>query len=428
MPKRRDSGAGSAPSSVEVEARYAELLEHLPVGVYRTTADGALVECNRALADMLGYADVAELRRVKVADLYVRKSDRAAHLAATGDRPAPAVFELRRRDGSTIWVRDYSHAVSDESGTVLWYEGIIADITAERNAQEAMRRSEADYRGLFESAHDAIIIFDAADQTILSANQRACDMYGYSRTEFIGLTLDRISRDSSRGREKIREMLDGAMVEGFEAESVRKDGSAMTVEVRAARVEHQGRAAILSINRDVTERKRMEDTIRDMAMRDPLTGLPNRKLLFDRLGMAIAAARRNRRILALMFLDLDGFKGVNDRLGHAAGDELLVALSRRIVSALRDSDTVGRIGGDEFTILIPEVPSAKAAGEIAKKLLSSLREPLVIDGERLTVTASLGVSLFPAHGDTAEALLKNADAAMYRAKAAGKDRYEHTEA
>lgn len=427
MAKRRDPTTPSDPNRADVETRYAELLEHLPVGVYRTTVEGAFVECNRAVADMLGYADVAELRKMDVADLYVRKADRAAHLATAGGNPAPAELELRRRDGSTLWVRDYSRAVVDQSGTVLWYEGIIADITAERRAQEALRHSEADYRGLFEGAHDAIIIFDAKDQTILSANQRACEMYGYPRAEFIGLPLDRISRDAHHGRRRMLQVLDGAMLEGFEAESLRKDGSAMVVEVRASPVEHLGRAAILSINRDVTERKRMEDTIRDMAMRDPLTGLPNRKLLFDRLGVAIAAARRNRRLLALMFLDLDGFKGVNDLLGHAAGDELLVELSRRIVSALRDSDTVGRMGGDEFTILIPEVPSARAAGQIARKLLAELRKPLVVGGEKVTVTASLGVALFPANGETPEALLRGADAAMYRAKAAGKDRFENAE-
>jgi diguanylate cyclase (GGDEF)-like protein len=198
----------------------------------------------------------------------------------------------------------------------------------------------------------------------------------------------------------------------------------MTVEVNASAVEHQGRRAILSINRDVTERKRMEETIREMALRDPLTGLPNRKLLYDRLEVAIAAARRNRRLLALMYLDLDGFKEVNDRLGHAAGDELLIGFSRRLGSALRDSDTVGRMGGDEFTILIPEVPSGKVADDLARKLLSELRKPISVAGEVVTVTASLGFTLFPAGGETPDELLRSADAAMYRAKGAGKDRFE----
>jgi diguanylate cyclase (GGDEF)-like protein/PAS domain S-box-containing protein len=426
MGKRRDSGAGYRGDEhpTEVETRYHQLLEHLPVGVYRTTAAGALVECNRALADMLGYADIAELQRTNVEELYVRRSDRAAHLAAGGERPRPAQFELRRKDGTTLWVRDYSSAVTDEDGSVTWYDGIIIDITTERRVQEALRRSEADYRGLFENAHDAILIFDAESETIIEANQRACDMYGYPRTEFVGLRLECIAAEPERGRERFRQALGGSAALSFEAQSRRKDGSAMTVEVNASAVEHQGRRAILSINRDVTERKRMEETIREMALRDPLTGLPNRKLLYDRLEVAIAAARRNRRLLALMYLDLDGFKEVNDRLGHAAGDELLIGFSRRLGSALRDSDTVGRMGGDEFTILIPEVPSGKVADDLARKLLSELRKPISVAGEVVTVTASLGFTLFPAGGETPDELLRSADAAMYRAKGAGKDRFE----
>jgi diguanylate cyclase (GGDEF)-like protein/PAS domain S-box-containing protein len=416
----------SAPDWSPTEIRYRELLEHLPVGVYRTTVEGELIECNRALAAMLGYADAAELQRVRVPELYVHPSDRALHLGGDADRPAE--FELRRKDGSTLWVRDYTHAVPGSGGGVAWCDGILVDITSERQALDALRSSEADYRGLFESAHDAIVIFETDDQVILEANNRACEIYGYSRTELVGMSLWRIVKDAAGGSQRLRDLLAGKGEASFEAAHLRKDGAEMTVEVNAAVVTHQGRPAVLYISRDVTERKRMEETIRALAMHDPLTGLPNRKLLYDRLGVAIAAARRNRHMLALMYLDLDGFKGVNDRLGHAAGDELLVAISRRLAGALRDSDTVGRMGGDEFTVLISDVPSGEAAREIARKILSELRKPVSVDGEQMTVTASLGFALFPKDGGTPDELLRCADAAMYRAKGAGKDRFDQSDA
>ncbi|MDA0191014.1 MAG: EAL domain-containing protein, partial [Proteobacteria bacterium] len=174
---------------------------------------------------------------------------------------------------------------------------------------------------------------------------------------------------------------------------------------------------------DISERKRAEERIRHMAEHDALTGLPNRVLLGDRLSQAIAAAQRERRVMALIFLDLDRFKNINDSLGHQIGDRLLQAVAGRIVGTLRGSDTVSRPGGDEFILLLPEIAHPDAAARIAEKLIEALARPCVIDGHELAVTASLGISIYPEDGEDAETLIRNADTAMYHSKESGRNVY-----
>jgi diguanylate cyclase (GGDEF)-like protein len=176
--------------------------------------------------------------------------------------------------------------------------------------------------------------------------------------------------------------------------------------------------------RDTTDRKKMEDTIRKLAYHDPLTGLPNRLLLVDRLNMAIAHVKRNEKKLALMMLDLDKFKEVNDILGHQAGDCLLQNVGDRLTSLLRKSDTVTRLGGDEFMILLPEVTQKKYSIVVAKKILTSFRKQFQCNGHKLSITTSIGIAVFPDHGQSGDTLMKHADIAMYRAKGGGRNNYQ----
>lgn len=411
-------------SPIDFGARYRDLVGHLPVGVYRTTLDGAILEANQAIADMLGFAGPKDLRRVKVQDLYVREDDRREHLAALERAQfGPAEFELARRDGTTLWVRDYCRAVTDGGGAVRFYDGILVDITAEKRAGEALRQSERDYRQLFESAHDAILIFAAGDGTVLEANQRACELYRYPHAELVGMPLARLTKDVGLGRTRFRDMVAQGTPRAFESVHLRKDGTEMPIEVNAASVEHRGQPAVLSINRDITERRALEQAIRDMAFHDPLTGLPNRKLLSDRLELALAQARRGKREMAVLFLDLDGFKTVNDGWGHAQGDALLRDVAGRLAGALRTGDTVARLGGDEFTVLIPELPHEEGAVEVSRKILRELERTFRVGGSECRVSASIGIALYPRDGEDADTLLRNSDAAMYRAKLAGGNRF-----
>ncbi|HEX8154779.1 MAG TPA: EAL domain-containing protein [Thermoanaerobaculia bacterium] len=181
---------------------------------------------------------------------------------------------------------------------------------------------------------------------------------------------------------------------------------------------------IVSVSRDISERKRAEEQIEYQAYHDALTGLPNRLLFRDRLTVALAHAKRMHECVAVMFLDLDRFKYVNDTLGHSLGDELLKAIATRLRAVLREEDSIARMGGDEFTVLITDVKSAEHAAKIAQKLLDAIAHPVRIEGHELFITTSIGIALYPNDGDTAEALLKNADNAMYRAKDLGRSSYQ----
>jgi diguanylate cyclase (GGDEF)-like protein/PAS domain S-box-containing protein len=176
----------------------------------------------------------------------------------------------------------------------------------------------------------------------------------------------------------------------------------------------------ISVGRDVTARIQTQRRLEHLAYRDVLTGLPNRALFVDRLKHAIAGARRRRSVVAVLFIDLDGFKNVNDHLGHEAGDKLLRALAGRLRAAVRDTDTVARLGGDEFAVLLEDVGYLQDVALAAQKLLDLIATPLVLAGQKQTITASVGASLYPHDGADAATLLRNADKAMYRAKGAGK--------
>jgi diguanylate cyclase (GGDEF)-like protein/PAS domain S-box-containing protein len=167
---------------------------------------------------------------------------------------------------------------------------------------------------------------------------------------------------------------------------------------------------------DVTTQKQAEEYLRHRATHDPLTDLPNRELFRDRLSQVLSLAHREKRMAAVMLLDLDHFKPVNDRLGHATGDQVLQGVAQRLLAGLRDCDTAARLGGDEFAVLLPEIADAEAAVPVAQRLLETLARPFVFGDQSCSISASIGISLYPAHGDTADALLSSADSAMYFAK------------
>lgn len=175
---------------------------------------------------------------------------------------------------------------------------------------------------------------------------------------------------------------------------------------------------------DVTERKWMEEKIKHMAFHDSLTSLPNRILFNDRLTLALAHAHRNKEMLAVLFLDLDRFKSINDTLGHTAGDLLLHEIANRLKSCIREEDTVARFAGDEFTLLLSGINEAEDVHSIARKILDAIRQPLMIREHELYITASIGIAIYPNDGEDAETLLKNADTAMYHAKEQGRNNYQ----
>ncbi len=188
-------------------------------------------------------------------------------------------------------------------------------------------------------------------------------------------------------------------------------------------MEEELKQTAADLRRSNAELQRSATQLNYAANHDALTGLPNRKLFYERLHQAIAWAATNERQVGLLFLDLDGFKQVNDTLGHDMGDLLLRAVATRLTNCLRSSDTVARLGGDEFTVILPAIPSTQDAARVAEKLLATLAQAFLLQGQTITVTTSIGISLYPSHGQDLETLIKAADNAMYAAKQAGKNGY-----
>ncbi len=292
-------------------------------------------------------------------------------------------------------------------------------------ARDALRRSEERFRALAETAPCAIFIYQG--NRFRYANPASLAMTGYSIAETIGMNarhiLDPEDQGLLRGRAAARQR--GQDVRGHREFKIRrKDGEVRWLDYSAAAIEYQGRPATLGAAFDITERKRADEHIKSLAYHDALTGLPNRLLFNDRLSLAVAQAHRYQQKLAVLFLDLDRFKVINDSLGHALGDRLLQETASRLSTCVREGDTVARIGGDEFVLLLPGIQRPVEVARVAEKVLDALREPRVVDGHELVVTATVGISLYPDDGQDAETLVKQADTALYRAKEQGRNRYQ----
>ncbi len=287
----------------------------------------------------------------------------------------------------------------------------------------ALKESEAKFRTLFNSASDAVYIIDF-EGAFLEVNQAACEDLGSSREELLAMKPSEVISCQAPGcHERLRAVREtGHLV--FEALHVRRDGTSYPVEVSSRLVEFSGKQAMLAMARNITERKQAEYEIQQLAYYDTLTGLPNRALFRDRLNQALAQASRDSRQVGVLFLDLDRFKEVNDTLGHSTGDELLKAVAGRLENCMRRSDTVSRLGGDEFVLSLSSMTLDEDIATIAQKIQNALAEPLLIDGQELFSTCSIGIAIYPTDGEDVDTLLKNADIAMYQAKEQGRNNYQ----
>ncbi|HEY6007459.1 MAG TPA: diguanylate cyclase, partial [Geobacteraceae bacterium] len=278
---------------------------------------------------------------------------------------------------------------------------------------------------ILSSSIDMAIVAMDGDFRIKYFNPEAERVFGRSAAYTVGRPvseLNTLEEFTPAGLQKARETIRKLGRHLFSTE-IERNGLRRCFDARMSGIlDHDKRlVGFVLMLHDVTEQRQYERTIHHLAYHDPLTGLPNRVLLGDRLHQSLAAALRHQTRGALMILDLDRFKDINDTLGHSTGDLLLKAVSGRLVNLLRKSDTVSRMGGDEFVLLLPTIASGEGATVIAGKIVRALRKPFACDGHALTVTASIGIAVFPDDGEDAETLLKNADIALYRAKGEGRN-------
>jgi diguanylate cyclase (GGDEF)-like protein/PAS domain S-box-containing protein len=313
----------------------------------------------------------------------------------------------------------------DMLGTARFLGHQIGQSFQRYQTESALRESEAHFRSLVEQASDCFYLHDV-DGRLIDVNQRACYALGYSRSELLAMSL--LDIDINLSRQALRALLTSVLAgkpAALESRHRHRDGTVFQVEVRIGAIEIAGRQHLLSLARDITERRELQNYVEHLAFHDPLTDLPNRAMFNRRLSHALVQARRYHKRLALLFIDLDHFKNVNDTLGHHAGDCLLQEIARRLTSSLRRGDLVARLGGDEFVVLLEEITGLLQVAQVARQILAALAPGFQLDGQCTSITASIGISTFPDDGADESTLLKHADVAMYRAKYGGKNNFQY---
>ncbi|MGE5547783.1 MAG: diguanylate cyclase domain-containing protein [Solirubrobacterales bacterium] len=407
-------------SSVVLDRELLELVSALVCLI----EDGNVVFLNQAGTRMLGLSKSSDAYGTPFETFIV--DDYRFLLEAGWELLAEEEFvplKLVRPDGTPFEAEMRVRAVPAPAGTFLIE---ARDISKFVKSAEALREREERLQGILSSVAEGIIALND-DGRIESANPAAEKMFGFDRGKLVGLEIGDLM-PAEQG-ERHQRMFDAYMsglynkmmnrvVEGL---GRRKDGKVFPMEIAVSELRHGRHRLFTAILRDISERKENEDRIRRLAHHDSLTGLPNRNLLNDRMNHAVARVRRNGGRMAVLYVDLDRFKPINDTLGHEAGDWVLREVSRRLTACIRSSDTVARVGGDEFVVVVEEIGRSTEAELVARKIIDVLGRPIDFNGHQCLIGASIGAAVFPEDGESMDEVCKAADVAMYRVKRAGRN-------
>jgi len=413
----------------EDACQFRALVEQQIAGIFIITIDGTLAYVNPRFTELLGYTSAEVIGRpfidfVADRDWASLREAFAAHLR-DGPPTTQNVTAIKRKDGSLVDVLAHASIASYEGKPALI--GLVVDITERRQAELALRDSEERLRTVFDSVSDVILVYDIAAGAIIDANPRAFEMFGYTRDEMMKLDLRVLLGSVSPctledAMPVLKSAVSGAALT-VEWSCNAKDGHSFWIEVSLRKTQFSGREILLATARDITDRKRIDEQVIYMARHDSLTGLPNRAVFVDALQQAIERAKRGAESFAVLYLDLDHFKDVNDTLGHPVGDLLLCALAERLRTTIRGMDTVARFGGDEFALIQAGISQPLDAAALADKVLKSISVPFIIQGKEIRSGASVGIAISGPDAPNAETLLSQADVALYRAKAEGRGTY-----
>ena len=405
------------------EERFRALVGHAADVITVVNEDGVITYESPPITEVLGWRQ--DERVGSAASDRVHPDDRRmlaiamSELRADSDAVVRVEVRVRHANGSWRWcstsIRNLLHEPS-----VVGFVCNSHDVTDQRRAVTALADSEASFRMLFANNPRPMWVWDMQTLFFLEVNESAVNHYGYSRDEFLAMRVTDIrpEEDVPSLLSTVQDLRPTLNKVGMWKHRL-KDGRIIDADITAHRLEFGGRDAVLVDVHDVTEQNALEEQLRHQAFHDPLTSLANRPLFNDRVEHALNVRRPNGRGIAILLLDLDRFKTINDSLGHGTGDELLVAVGDRIVRCLGPGDTAARLGGDEFVILLENVAELNEATGLATRIIEALSAPFELSGREVSIRASVGIVLHRSGAITADDLVRNADAAMYAAKSSG---------
>jgi diguanylate cyclase (GGDEF)-like protein/PAS domain S-box-containing protein len=430
----------AAAELAEAESRYRRLIETIPAVTYISDWDelGSFLYVSPQVEQLLGHPVSSLLGPTSLWESLIHPHDRERVLAETraafrDQSPFDAEYRLVAADGRIVWVWERDTVIRDEHGVPKLTQGIITDMTATRTAEAALAESERRNRGVIAALEEGLVVY-RPDGWIISCNEAAARIFGMTQEELVSLPPGdrRVSLTFEDGTLVTADTAPSAVAlrTGIPQRDVslrfeRDNGEQLWVSVSSHPLMRDGEPkpyATVASFRDITESRRAQEQIAFLAYHDSLTRLPNRALLDEHLALALARARRHANAVALLYIDLDDFKAVNDSLGHAAGDELLRRIALRLRGVVRSTDLLARQGGDEFLILLTDLDEDPrgSAEKVAKQVEAALLEPFQIADAEFEVGASTGISIYPEDASDADQLMRHSDAAMYDVKQAGR--------
>jgi diguanylate cyclase (GGDEF)-like protein/PAS domain S-box-containing protein len=416
-------------AQAQSEERYRLLAAHAPDVIWRICPAGKIIDVAGAVTCLLGY-QAGELIGRQVQDFFHPVDPPQFGMSAREQGSSESVIRrFRHKDGHYVWIESTGQHLEDGQGQIIEYTCHSRDITERREADEKLRLAAV----VFANSQEGVAI-TGLDGTIIAVNPAFCRITGYGEAEVIGRNprmLKSGRHDSFFYREMFETIARGGYWHG-EIWNRRKSGEVFPewLTISTARNEHGEAERYVATFIDISRLKESEAQLELLAHYDPLTKLPNRSLLFSTLHHALSRAHRDKTRCALLFLDLDHFKIVNDSMGHSVGDDILQIVARRFRQRLRDTDTLARMGGDEFVVLLENVTEPAHAAAVAQNLIDELHRPLRLpSGQEVYLGTSVGISVFPDDTDDLDKLIRNADAAMYQAKRRGRNTFRfYTEA
>ena len=406
------------------ESRFRNILDHAPIGMVITTPDGQLMQANDAFCAILRY-EKHELEKLTISAITYHEdiASSLANIKLLLDGKVNSYKSEKRylcKDGQVVWAQLTASIEKNNLGAPQYLIGQVEDITKRKQLDNSLLK----FSLAIEQSPSSVVITDL-DANIEFVNNAFVKTTGYNLVETIGKN-PRMVQSGKTPKSTYDEMwtnlIRGEIWEG-ELINKRKDGSEYIEFTRIAPVRQTDGSIThyLAVKEDITERKALMDEIKSLAFYDPLTGLPNRRLLVERLKQIIISKRRENKQFAVMMVDLDEFKAANDIFGHAAGDELLKQVAQRMTKILRESDTVARLGGDEFVVLLEDIAQPNDAARVAEEIIADLLKPFFLSQNKsVQIGASIGISLYPQHSDNGDVLMIKADTALYAAKHKGR--------